>query len=221
MARSKSKVNVVFVVGLLLGISATVAGVELFKSVTSFGEPIESLATEPNSAASQSEDSAGESASEQSSGSLPTAREIEDILQSSADFEHPLILNSLLVDADEEALSLLLNQSEHLDSSRYKSDLQKGIVRALALTDPRLTLARIASLQYSPHGVLIVAVFDEWATANLDEAVEFARDLENQIKPLPLKAYLVQESIYRNARLSRLVSRWLIRKASNKLCWLS
>ena len=178
MARPLTKVFVVFFVGLLFGIGLTIAGVELFWSLAPRDEPPGSVLSEINFEDADSVEPVVDSAGDQSTRSPLTAREIEEILQSSLDFERPLILNSLLADTDAQALGVLLDQSKDLNESRFKRELQTGLIRLLASTDPGIAIERISALQDTSKEQLIAAVFEEWSLANLEEAVEFAQGME-------------------------------------------
>ena len=97
-------------------------------------------------------------------------------------FERTEALYSLLHSADEKLLTKLLEQTENISSERLQHTTQIAIVQRLTAIDSKLALAGIENLPNHRHSPLISTVFGEWSLINMDEAVAYAKTLEESTR---------------------------------------
>ena len=84
----------------------------------------------------------------------------------------------------------LLEQAEELASSNQREYAVEAIVRRWAALDPKSALSYVDELLPSQRTVLTSTVFGEWSSSNLDDAVGYAKSLNDQQKLAALQGIL-------------------------------
>ena len=105
-------------------------------------------------------------------------------------FERTEALYSLLLTADTNLLTELLEQTRNIGSESLQHTTQIAIVQRFTSLDPVLALSTIDNLSDDRHNPLIASVFGEWSQIDLDEATAFAKTLDQSGKYAAMQGIL-------------------------------
>ncbi len=87
-----------------------------------------------------------------------------------------------LANSDAGTLRELLRRSKDLPAGSWQAEAQNTIIWRLATLDPNGAAAEASEFSESRQEVLLRFVYREWALSDLDQAVEYARDLDDKLK---------------------------------------
>ncbi len=118
---------------------------------------------------------------------------LKDLDQYSSPFNRNVELHLLLLNANEQQLLELLAESKEVDR-RKRPHLQRPILQRLSQIDPNQAYAQIELLTADDPKQLIEAVFAEWSSSNLEEAVVFASSLDENSRFAALKSILFERT---------------------------
>lgn len=187
MIRSNVRSGGFFGLGLLLG--ATLAFIGAY-SVENLNSPKVNTSAEAMPEVSEASELTPEKIGATGNGSLPKARQIEHLLQSTNRFDRPVALHNFLSEIDSGELGELLNEAASFSSDTFKSEVQVAIARTLASNDPAQTLIQMGDIEGNVSQSMIAAVFEEWFKLDRDEAVETASTLADSQRSAALEGML-------------------------------
>lgn len=88
-----------------------------------------------------------------------------------------LALRMHLEKLPESSLQEFLLQSRSFPSEQLQQEVQSMVIEELALVDPVRALGSIDGFSSETQNLLVKVVFQVWSIENLDQAIQFARDL--------------------------------------------
>ena len=110
-------------------------------------------------------------------------------------FHRTKTLHNLIANADETAVLELINESKALDERALHNEIQKVLIRRLALLNPRVAVQISDDLTRTiSKPVLVREVFQEWSIYDLDGAVAFAKSLDESQKSAATRGILKSRS---------------------------
>ncbi len=120
-------------------------------------------------------------------------RSLKELEQYSGPFNRNLELHNLLSNSNEQQLLELLEESKEVDRQK-RPQLQSPILQRLSQFDPKRAFAQIEQLAEDSPEQLIAAVFAEWSSSNLEEAIVFASSLDEDSRFAALKSILAERT---------------------------
>lgn len=120
-------------------------------------------------------------------------RNLADIAKLSSPLERSTALHNTLIEANEDRVLELLEQSKQLDSSA-RVETQAVILQKLVRFDPSSALTQVAQLNQSKTSEALSALFSEWAQFDLNEAISHATTLESAEKQAALEGILQERT---------------------------
>ena len=181
--------NSLVIVGVLTTIVAFSAGSLL--GHLSHGQSPASLKSEPNRSALTQPDWMSAPARSGRSDELVGISDLEDLTRFQSHFERAVALNELLQGGTMHSLQANLEQSQSIRSTNLRKSVQRAIFQRLATLNPKAALEQIGTVPIGNRELLLQTVFEEWSLANLDQAIEEARNLDSAGKLSALEGILV------------------------------
>ena len=96
-----------------------------------------------------------------------------------------------LQNSNAEQLLELLNQSKSMQAGTWQKEVQSAIIRRLAVFDPTVASKEVSEFSDERQLDLLSMVYWEWALSDLDQAIDHAHDLDDDMKHR-IAHYLVQ-----------------------------
>ena len=106
--------------------------------------------------------------------------------------------------ANESSLRELLAQSRNLQAGSWQAEVQDSIIQRLAVLDPIDALAHVNEFPESRQQSLIPIVYGEWAVSNLQQAVDNARELGDDLKPIVVQSVVLSRTDLPTAQLRKI-----------------
>ena len=88
-----------------------------------------------------------------------------------------------LQDVSVNELKEILDQSKSMQAGSWQREIQNATIQRLAVLDPTDALTEASEFSDARQQTLLPIVYREWALANLDQAIESARNLDGRFKP--------------------------------------
>ncbi len=121
--------------------------------------------------------------------------------------ERSLALNEFLAPADTDRLLTYLEHSKEIKGRNRREFMENAIVMRLALIDPEVALSAIDGYPRFRKQRLVSLVFREWSLANLNETIEHAEILDEEIKESAVAGILYTNEHLSDRRLRELARR--------------
>lgn len=133
--------------------------------------------------------------------SLLSNSELRDQLLGKSPYARTLALYSVLGNANLEQLTELFQSSTKVDVDYLSREIQEAAIQQIAGTNPKHAMSLIATTTGERRNVLVRTVFEEWSFNDLDEAVEYAVDLNEADRLAALNGVLNSRFDLPNAEL--------------------
>lgn len=121
--------------------------------------------------------------------------------------ERSLALNEFLAPADTDRLLTYLEHSKEIKGRNRREFMENAIVMRLALIDPEVALSAIDGYPRFRKQRLVSLIFREWSLANLNETIEHAEILDEEIKESAVAGILYTNEHLTDRRLRELARR--------------
>ncbi len=108
-------------------------------------------------------------------------------------------------------LLMLLSQSKSMQPSSWRKEVQSAIIQRLAVLDPIVASREVSEFSEERQLDLLPLVYEEWALSDLDQAIDNAQDLDDEMKRR-VTHYLVQSRADMSADQRREIARRLGRE---------
>ncbi|MXW54482.1 MAG: hypothetical protein F4X44_06580 [Gammaproteobacteria bacterium] len=95
-------------------------------------------------------------------------------------FDRSKALHGHLRNADLDSISSLVEQGWTINFLSLHREIQEAVIRRVAQLDPTEALHRVNDLSKSARNRLTIAVFDEWSSQDLEEAIAHASSLAEE-----------------------------------------
>ena len=118
---------------------------------------------------------------------------LSDLNQFKSPLERSVALHELSINADEQQVLKLLEESMDI-ASQHQLQTQSVLIQRLAQLNPHQALTQVESLGVRFPAGLVSAVFGEWAHTNVDEAVSHASSLEENKKYATMARILLERT---------------------------
>ena len=139
--------------------------------------------------------------------------DLKDLALFKSHFERTIALNQLLQNGTLNSLPTYLEQSNSISAIDWRNTAQQAIFQRLASLNPKVALEQIKEMPIEARQPLLQTIFQECSLANLDQAIEYANQLDHKSKLSALNGilmsmeHLTQEE--RRAIARRLGNEWL------------
>ena len=120
--------------------------------------------------------------------SLPSDLESLDTYQD--DYARSVALRALLATADQQSVISLLAQSKEIRPEDQRLAAQGEIFRRFAVIDPLEAMDYTFDIAWNRRAPMVTAIFLEWATSDLDAAIDHAKTLGSADRRIALEAIL-------------------------------
>ena len=190
-----------YIAGSVAAVVVVGLGLLIYALLTSEQNPTKS--TEHLAAEAPSSNNVRQVEEEQSIGDLSRVVEsIDDLEQFDSEYEKFVALRRLLRGSNEAKVVELLDQSLSLMSESFRARVQSEILMRFVGLDPRKALEHVLDFSWNRRAPLVMSLFGEWSSLDLDTAISVAKDLERYDKSNALTAILrTSEHLSRQARL--------------------
>ena len=139
---------------------------------------------------------------------------LEDLVLFKSHFERTIALNELLKSGTLESLQAYVEQSKNINSIYLPNTVQQAIFQRLASRYPKMALGQLEGMSIETQQPLIRSIFQEWSLANLEQAIEQAKQLAGTNRLSALDGILMSTE-----HLSQEERRAIARKLGNE--WLA
>lgn len=192
-------VNRHFLLGLLAGlVSASVVLTAVIFFI--FEDPISSISTSREVRDTEYESHLTSSLGSAQRRASSDFNSLDDLNKVKDRFAKIGVLHSFMLNLDIEGLNDLFSQSEGMSNRGLRDDVQALIVQKIASLDPVGALEKINLYPDVRRRALTRIVFLEWATSELDEAVQYAQELDRLDKQEALMGILKSRDDFSNER---------------------
>lgn len=106
-------------------------------------------------------------------------------------FDRSKALHGHLRNADLDSISSLVEQDWTVYSLSLQREIQEAVIRRTAQIDPTAALQQVSDLSKSARNRLTIAVFDEWSSKDLEEAISHANSLAEEDQHNALQGILL------------------------------
>ena len=134
--------------------------------------------------------------------SLP--RDLESLDTYQDDYARSVALRALLATADQQSVISLLAQSKEIRPEDKRLTTQVEIFRRFAVIDPREALNYTFDIAWNRRARMVKAIFLEWATSDMDAAIQHAKTLESSDRRNALEAILRIQDDWTEDRIMKL-----------------
>ena len=193
-----------FIIGALVGTTIAVSGAFVFGHIT---RPVgigSTVISEPESIGSDTGQSYATEKIDSMARLEPTLQEMVAALESTREFDRPLVLHNQLVDVEVSKLDGLLSQLKKADKSTIHDSIQEAVIQKIAQRDPIHALASIESVPRVRKRALTDTIFAEWSAMDLDSAIEHARKLSEPQRIAALEGVIQSRRDLSNLRLQEI-----------------
>ena len=119
------------------------------------------------------------------------AFDLEELTKYETSFDRTVALYTMLAQAERDQLLLLLEQSQNVERTKFRHEVQVAIIRRLSATDPIIALDRVLGASILQRKPLLKALFGEWSEIDLNAAIEGAASLDGADRSLALRTILL------------------------------
>ena len=176
-------------------------GIGLWVDVSISSEDKQSTANSTDDVAPIERPSPSEANSNQKT-SLPTDLEILDTYQD--DYTKSVVLRALLSSADRQRVISLLEQSKDIRPEEQRLTIQVEILRRFAVIEPLEAMKHTFDIAWNRRAPIVKAIFLEWATSDVDAAIQHAKTLGSSDRRIALKAILRMQDDWSEDRIMEL-----------------
>ena len=120
--------------------------------------------------------------------------DLHKVVELGSSFSRRAALYSLLENANEKELVRMLSQSKTVSPISRRQELQTAIFRKFATMNPTAALREVQEIPKLQQGPLIFAVFQEWSSTELQEAIAHAEPLIGSQRTTAVEAILGSRS---------------------------
>ncbi len=173
----------VFLVGLTVG--AVVAGVGLFFFVDMQNSDASTPKTQSD-ASSQTDAGRGFVGTSSQEIHLDVAQ----ILEGNSSVGRAVMLQSLLARKSKRELQDLFSDVESVRPIEFRDEIQTASVRRLAQSNPKAAVELVSTLARIRRNRLTDIIFEEWSVVSLEEALDFAKNMEATSQTAALEGIL-------------------------------
>ncbi|MCY4142172.1 MAG: hypothetical protein OXG08_00590 [Gammaproteobacteria bacterium] len=110
------------------------------------------------------------------------------LVELESEYARAVALRQMLANANEKGALELLDQLEAVARPKLRLRLQKQIVQKLASINPVRALAHVQELPMRHRNQFFGVVFKEWSLSSLDDALSYAKSLEDKEKLAVVRA---------------------------------
>ena len=125
------------------------------------------------------------------SNALNDVADLKDLTLFKSHFDRTLALNRLLKNATVELLKAYAEQSKSISTIHWRNTAQQATFQRLASLNPKVALEQIKEMPIEARHPLLQTIFQECSLANLDQAIEYANQLDNKGKLSALNGILM------------------------------
>ena len=125
------------------------------------------------------------------SNALNDVADLKDLTLFKSHFDRTLALNRLLKNATVELLKAYAEQSKSISTIHWRNTAQQATFQRLASLNPKVALEQINEMPIEARHPLLQTIFQECSLANLDQAIEYANQLDNKSKLSALNGILM------------------------------
>ena len=115
---------------------------------------------------------------------------LNELVKIDSNFQRSASLYAFLADVNESDLIDLLHQTESIESTNARLNIQKLVVQKLASVDPDQALDWITSVPKLRRDPLLKGLFHDWSITNLMQAAEGAKSLRGTDRSTALEVIL-------------------------------
>ena len=175
--------------GLVVGIALVGAGVFVYTNY--LGPAGDAPSTETITTSELQPNKTTENLASESDEQQTNAQELnfEDLLRRSKSSRDVLLYNHL-ANGNADFAARLFGQSQTVEPWSLRHEVQEAAVRRLAQLDPEQALREINRIAGPRRHSLTSAVFDEWSVADLEAAMDEARNIDKETQPYALEGIL-------------------------------
>ena len=182
-------VPLALIVGTTAGVLVTVGCMFVFSLIEQQGstgfEKLSVDSSHPEGTRSGESDSNRDTKSE-SNNQSQVLRNLDDIVQTSSNFERRSKTIKLVENAKESELLTLMDQLLEIDSTSTTHSVLATILQKYATIQPKRAVQRLKEVPKKGRSGVVSAVFEELASTNLDKAISLAKSLSEQDKQTAL-----------------------------------
>ena len=204
MDRARRQTASFFLLGIGVGVVAVGAFSFVYLNLISPIQEIRALA-EAGPPEELEKDEAESQPSESSQQSAEVSEAISLELLRLSQFDRAEALHSRLRNADVDSISSLLDQDWTTYSPRLHREIQEVAIRRMTQLDPIEALRQVSNLSKSYRNRLTIAIFDEWSSEDVEEAITHASSLEEEDKRNALRGVLLARFDLSNTQRNNVV----------------
>ena len=134
--------------------------------------------------------------------SLP--RDLESLDTYQDDYARSVALRALLATADQQSVISLLAQSTEIRPEDKRLTTQVEIFRRFAVIDPAEAMKHTFDIAWNRRAPIVKAIFLEWATSDVDAALQHAKTLGSSDRRIALEAILRMQDDWSEDRIMEL-----------------
>ena len=116
--------------------------------------------------------------------------DLVDDLQSLGFYSRKIHLHTIVETWDAERFVQFFRDVESIESIRLRDEIQGVAARRLAMIEPTAAMSIVSSLPSSRRDRLVAVVYQEWSVLDLDEAVEYASELDFAMRAAAVEGIL-------------------------------
>ena len=146
-------------------------------------------------------------------------QDLKDIAQLESNFEQELALMKLFDVATNTVLYDVLEQSERIESTKFRTTVRSVAVRKLTTVDPKDTLERISGWDAAVRAPLITVAYQEWSVLDLEAAISYMRKLDESNLQAAMRGILDSRADLGSKRIEEIASQFGIEGVAN--AWLA
>ena len=109
---------------------------------------------------------------------LLSSTDLEQLMSGKSSYVRTTTLHRALAQASVEQLTDFFNQSITVKDASLRGEIQDTAVRQLAVIDPKQAISLIRATSPERRRVLLTIIFEEWSIADIDQAVEYGLQLD-------------------------------------------
>ena len=130
--------------------------------------------------------------------------DIESLDAYQDDYASSVALRALLATADQQSVVSLLKQSKEIRPEGQRLTTQAAIFRRFAVIDPEEAIKHTYDIPWNRRAPMVTAIFLEWATSDVDAAIEHAKTLASADRRIALEAILRVQDDWSEDRIMEL-----------------
>ena len=133
---------------------------------------------------------AGSADAEAEASAAPRLTDLVDDLQSLGFYSRQVHVHTIVEEWEAEPIGQLFRDVESIESIRLRDEIQEVAARRLAMIEPLTAMSLVSSLPSSRRDRLVAIAYQEWSVLDIDEAVEYAGELDLAVRAAAVEGIL-------------------------------